>query len=247
MNRLEQPMNKPSLDKTPRRSAKRADASWPGAVAPDAMAVTFVATVLSGNALNGWRLDAGAQPCHGVRAASCLIEPDVGDRVACWRVAEGDAGQAAVFVVAVLSRAAVESPARLSVAGDLEIAPIAGRLSLRSEQGVSVEAPRCEVRTEALALQAQSASLVARVVETIGETCAATFGQLRLVGGLLATVFDRETHHAQSHSRQVDGIDRLDAHVVDHNARDVLHLQGENVLANGDKLVKVRGTQIHFG
>ena len=221
--------------------------SWPGAVAPEAMALTFVARVVSGNAVNGYVLDAGAQPGHAHRAASCLIEPCVGDRVACWRVAEDGEGEGSAFIVAVLTRAEMSAPARLSVAGDLEIAPLAGRLRLHSEQAVTVDAPRCEVAVDTLQVQAQSTSFVSRVIETIGETCTATIGQLRLVGGLFSTVFDRETHHANSHRRQVEGIDRLDAHVVDHHARDVMQLQAENVLANGNRLVKVQGAQIHFG
>ena len=222
--------------------------AWAGGVPPAAMALTFVARVVSGNPLNGYLLDAGAAPCRAMRAAGCLIEPAVGDRVACWRVA-GDATdeEGMAYVVTVLERAQAETPARLSVAGDMEIAPIAGRVTVRSEQGVAVEAPRCDVSVETLQVRAQSASLVARTVEAIGEICAATFGELRQVGKLWSTVFDRESHHAQSHHRQVDGLDRLEAQVVDHHAGDLMHLQGENLLVNGDRLVKVRGTQIHFG
>lgn len=222
--------------------------AWVGGVPPAAMAVTFVARIVSGNAINGYVLDAGAAPCRASRAASCLIEPAVGDRVACWRIA-GDASdeEGAAFVVAVLERAQVGVPARLSVAGDMEIAPIAGRVVLRSEQGVAIEAPRCELGVDTLQVRAQSASVVARAVEAIGEVCAATFGELRQVGKLWSTVFDRESHHAQSHHRQVEGLDRLEAQVVDHHASELMHLQGEHLLANGDRVVKVRGTQIHFG
>ena len=42
-------------------------------------------------------------------------------------------------------------------------------------------------------------------IPAIGELCRATFGQLKLVGHALSTVFDRETHHAQQNHRVVEG------------------------------------------
>lgn len=210
---------------TLQRNAPQAIADWPGEIAPAALAVTFVAEVLACDDDGGCTLHAGGRSCQARRAPSCLLEPRAGDRVACWRVAAGDEA-AQTFVVAVLERSRGAAPARLSVEGDVEWAAPSGSLRLVARDRIG---------------------LVAQAIDSISSVFAATVGELKLVGAMFSTVFDRETHHAQHHSRSVDGVDRLDAEVVDHQARTLMRLHAENVLADGERLVKVRGTQIHFG
>jgi hypothetical protein len=226
-----------------------AASEWPGDLAPAALAVTFVAQVVGGSDADGYLLHAGARPCRAPRAASCLLEPRPGDRVACWRVASDDLDAApAVFIVAVLSRADAGAASRLSAAGDIEIAAPSGSLRLVAHERVGVSAGECQIEVEnELRVRSGSARLIANSIDSISAVCSATIGQLKLVGAMFSTVFERETHHAQHHSRSVDGVDRLDAQIIDHQARELMHLQGENVLANGARLVKVRGSQIHFG
>jgi len=204
------------------------------AVGAHALAVNFVADVEAVDEHGHCRVRAGGQRFDATPAYSCLVAPAVGDRVACWRAAlpqgadtrQGDA----VHVLAVLSRPDATSPMRLQLAADTQLH--AGRLSLD---------------TDALDVRTGEASIVYRSLQTLGEWCRATIGQLQLAGATLATVFDRESHHAGQHQRTVDGIDLLEAQMVDHRAQSLMHLQGENVLANGDRLVKVQGAQIHFG
>jgi hypothetical protein len=199
------------------------------AVGAHALAVNFVAEVEAIDAHGACRVRAGGQRFDATPAYSCLVTPEVGDRVACWRAALPEGGDA-VHVLAVLSRPNAATPMQLQLAADTRLK--AGRLALD---------------TEALDVRTGEASFVYRSLQTLGEWCRATIGQLQLAGATLATVFDRESHHAGQHQRTVDGVDLLEAQMVDHRAKSLLHLQGENVLANGDRLVKVQGSQIHFG
>jgi hypothetical protein len=199
------------------------------AIGVHALAVNFVAEVESIDAQGGCRVRAGGQHFEARPAYSCLVAPTPGDRVACWRAALAEGGDA-VHVLAVLSRPDAAAPMRLQLGADVQLQ--AGRLALE---------------TEALDVRTGEASFVYRSLQTLGEWCHATIGQLRLAGAALSTVFDRESHHAGQHQRTVDGIDLLEAQMVDHRAKSLMHLQGENVLANGDRLVKVQGAQIHFG
>jgi hypothetical protein len=199
------------------------------AIGVHALAVNFVAEVEAVGEHGACRVRTGAQRFDAVPAFSCLVAPAVGDRVACWR-AEMSEGGDTVHVLAVLSRPDAATPMRLQLAADTQLQ--AGRLT---------------VDTEALDVRTGEASFVYRSLQTVGEWCRATIGQLQLAGAALATVFDRESHHAGQHQRTVDGVDLLEAQMVDHRAKSLMHLQGENVLANGDRLVKVQGAQIHFG
>jgi hypothetical protein len=199
------------------------------AIGVHALAVNFVAEVEAIGEHGACRVRAGSQRFDAVPAYSCLVAPAVGDRVACWR-AEMSEGGDTVHVLAVLSRPDAATPMRLQLAADTQLQ--AGRLA---------------IETDALDVRTGEASFVYRSLQTLGEWCRATIGQLQLAGATLATVFDRESHHAGQHQRTVDGVDLLEAQMVDHRARSLMHLQGENVLANGDRVVKVQGAQIHFG
>jgi hypothetical protein len=223
--------------------------AWPGPVATAALAVTFVAEVLAQDGEGLYNLDAGAGRCSARRAASCLLEPAAGDQVACWCSAAPHDGAAApqAFIVAVLVRAAPGSASTLALQGDTLIDARNGTLRLKAAHAIEVEAPQCTLRTQELDIGARAASLVVDSWHSIAARCAATVGQLRLVGQSLSTVFERQTAHAQSCRRQVDGLDQLEAHTVEHHARDVLHLHGQNLLVNGERLVKVRAAQVHLG
>lgn len=201
------------------------------AVGAQALAVTFAAELLPAAAEGGYSVRCGALRYPAQRAVSCLVEPEAGDRVACWRLPDGQGGDA-VFIVAVLTRAASGQGMTLKLADGVELRAHAGALALKAE---------------ALDVQVGSASILYRSMQTLGELCTATVGQLKLVGAVFSTVFDRESHHAQQSHRVVDGLDRVDAKVMQHRAEELMHLQAANVLANGDRLVKFKGAQIHLG
>ena len=203
------------------------------AVGAQALAVTFVGelTAADAGAEQGYTVRCGAHHHSARLAHSCLVEPEPGDRVACWRLADGEGGDA-VFIVAVLTRAARDQGLRLKLGEGVELGARAGALSLKAES---------------LDVQVGAASFVYRSMQSIGELCSATLGQLKLVGAVLSTVFDRESHHAQQSRRVIDGLDSVDAKVMQHRASELMHLQAANVLANGDRLVKFKGAQIHLG
>jgi hypothetical protein len=198
------------------------------AVGARSLAVSFAAEVISSDG-GTLTVRAGAQRFAAQRALSCLVLPAAGDRVACWRVPDADGGDA-VYIVAVLARAHAGLALQLAEGVVLDAQP--GRLALRTGE---------------LEVQADSASFVYRTLQTMGELCSATFGQLKLVGGLLSTVFDSERRHAQQSHRVVEGLDRVDAKVIEQHAQDLLHLQAEHLAGTGERLVKFRGAQIHIG
>jgi hypothetical protein len=70
---------------------------------------------------------------------------------------------------------------------------------------------------------------------------------MKLIGSLFSTVFDRATHFSKHHLRTTDGVDRVQATHIEQDAGQLLRLSGEHALINGEKLVKTRGGQIHFG
>lgn len=220
-------------------------AAWFDDVGAASLAVTFVAEVLAEPEPGRFELRSGQQRYRAGCAVSCLVPPEVGDRVACWRVAQGDGDQ--VFVVAVLTRASTGTATRLHIGDGVELSGDDGALLVRARRSLRLEAPQCELQADKAELRAGKLSLVYRTLQSIGEMASATVGQVRLVGAMLSTVFDQQVHHARQHQRTTDGVDRVDAQVIQQHASALLHLQGENLLANGERVIKMQGAQIHLG
>lgn len=224
-------------------------AGWLAATAAQSLALNFVADVAAQRDDGGFDLDAGGTRLTATLAASCALQPEPGDRVACWRVAEGGAaeGRERVYVLAVLERRAA-GPARWRLAAGAELkAGDDGALQLQATREIGLAAPALHAQADQVRLHAGSGSFVFRTLDTIGEAVSTTVGQLRLVGQMLSTVFDRQVHHAGQHTRTTDGVDRVQAPVIQQQAGTLLQLQGENVLANGERVVKMQGAQIHLG
>ena len=218
--------------------------AWPDALGAHSLAVTFVAEVVTEDA-GRFELRAGRQHYAAGLAVSCLVPPQAGDSVACWRVAQGDAD--GVFIVAVLTRQHAEAPSRVRIGNGVELSAQDGALTIHAANSMQLKTPAFALRAEQAELQADKVSLVYRSLQSIGEIAAATIGQIRLVGSMLSTVFDSQVHHAKQHQRTVDGVDRLQAQVIQQHASSLLHLQGENLLANGERVIKMQGAQIHLG
>lgn len=173
------------------------------------------------------------------RAASCLLEPRVGDRV--WFVAEaGPPGQQRSYVTAVLERAAGEVPARLSVEGAGEVHVEAEVLRLRAEA-------KLEIQTDEVRVQGRLASIVLDECSTILRSLFTYASKLTTVGKAIETMADRIVSHSKTSQRTVEAIDQVKAGTIDYRAAHSAQIAGEQALVTGTELVKVEGGQIHVG
>lgn len=200
---------------------------------PSPIAAQSCVGVVTGGAADEWRVVAGDFEARACCAASCLLVPQPGDTVACFLVAPDE-----VWILAVLEREAgaprvlrSPGPMRLEVAeGAFELQ--ASSIALQSERFV-LDSARTDVASDDL-------EFVGRQVRVVG-------GAMRLIGSALSTVFDRVTHFSKHHARTTEGLDRVHATHLDLEAQQLVQISAEHALVNGDKLVKARGGQIHFG
>ncbi|GAA4342110.1 hypothetical protein GCM10023144_43700 [Pigmentiphaga soli] len=183
----------------------------------------------------------GTLRLRAVRAAGCLLMPEAGDTVAWWR-GDGDGG----YILSVLARANA-GPQRLLLDGDAEIEARGGALTLQSAQAVTLRGARLAVDADELHVRAGKALGVFDALETFGRSVVSTISEWKIFGTELSSVFDRVSQYARSSHRVTDGIDHVSASTLDLRGKQMLNLQGENVMAGGSRLVKVQGKQIHLG
>ncbi|NVB39022.1 DUF3540 domain-containing protein [Pseudenhygromyxa sp. WMMC2535] len=179
------------------------------------------------------------------RALSCLIEPELGDRVLFVAVGEER------FVLAVLARAAraegeLEAPARIAVEGDLELRA-GGRLRVGGE-AVELAAERAlAVRSEEFSVQARRGRVLFDALDTFVRRVHATLTESTIVGRALERFVERFTEHSHTSYRSVATVDHVRAGSIDYHAQTVAHVHGENTSMSAAELVKVDAGQIHLG
>jgi hypothetical protein len=180
-----------------------------------------------------FEVDSADRVLDARRAASCLLEPVIGDVVACLKVAADE-----VWIIAVLRREeGVENTLRCD--GATRIAT--GQATL------TIESRAMQLHSEDFVLKAARAQIASDTVHVVGCEVRVIGATMKLIGSLLSTVFERATHFSKHHLRTTEGIDRVQATHIEQDAGQLLRLSGEHTLINGEKLVKTRGGQIHFG
>lgn len=194
---------------------------------------THCVGIVTGQDGEHFTIASGGVDSRGRRAASCLLEPAIGDSVACLIVAPDQ-----WWILAVLQRdegadhvLRLNGPTRIDT-GDAPLTATAGAITLQSESFV-LKAARADI-------QADESLLTGRELRVIGNT-------LRMVGAKLSTVFDRVVHYSKHHTRTTDGIDRVSGTHVEIEAKQLLRQKAEHVFVNGEKLVKTTSAQVQIG
>ena len=206
---------------TPSRTRRRTGTGTGAAQATPAQSCVGLVTAC---AAGRFSVTSGGLRANGRRAASCLLEPALGDTVACLLVAPDE-----VWVLAVLQRE--EGVANV----------------LRCDGPLTLAAPELALETAAFSLRAGQASVTTDDAQFIGKNLRVIGTVVKVVGAVLSTVFERVNHFSRNHLRTTEGIDRVHATHVECEADQLARISGQHLLLNGQDLVKARGSQIHFG
>jgi hypothetical protein len=160
------------------------------------------------------------------RAASCLLQPGVGDTV----LVAGPQRES-LYLIAVITQADA-SRSRIVTEGDLTIS---------SRQGcISMQAPT-------LNLQARKAQVDIAAMDYRGAEVRVTTLVARFVGRTLETVLDRLSVLTRSSFRLTEEVEQVRAGQIDMQATETLRMHAKNTLVTSKALVKIDAEQIHMG
>jgi hypothetical protein len=179
--------------------------------------------------------------CRARRAKSCLVSPDVGDRVLCAVEPEG------AFVLAVLTgREGAET--RIEAEGDLELSAPAGKVAVRGADAVDLVSGGAVTTTAAeINLCAPRGSVAIEEMGFFGRVVQAEVTRIALVAQDVDSVISRIAQKAKQVFRFIEDIDQTRAGMVDMRAENLIALRGENAIVSARVLAKIDGEQIHLG
>ena len=206
----------------------------------DPIAVQKVGLVIATGG-DGLCVRIGANEQRALRAASCLVEPEVGDRVL---VAEHDQG---CHVIAVLDRDDA-APLRVGLRGDLELSAPDGRVTLAAQQGVRVVTPgEAEVAAGSTRVAAMRASFAIGALSYVGEQVEVQLERVKTVARTMESVAERWVQRLERAYRFISKSEQVRAEVLDYSARKAVTVQAENTVISSAELTKIDGGQIHLG
>lgn len=186
------------------------------------------------------RVRAAAGEYAARRAASCLLEPAVGDRVALMSSPRGEC-----WVIAVLERAEPDTVAALSVDGDLALR--GNTVSIEGARGVALTGPAVRVATRALELAAAEGRAVLESLSLLAGSTDAEIGRARLTTSTLDVVAERVHTRAKRVLRFVEEIEQLRAGGIDAVARNLMNLRGKTTVVTAEEVAKIDGAQVLIG
>ncbi|WP_437809965.1 DUF3540 domain-containing protein [Sorangium sp. So ce1078] len=187
------------------------------------------------------RVRTGSGEHEARRAISCLVEPELGDRVLLALHDEG------CHVLAVLEREG-ESPVRLTADGAIEVSAPSGHLTLAAEQGVRIVSPgETTIASGKVRVAANEASLAVGAVTYIGEQLAAQVDRVKTVAREVESVADRWVQRLERAYRFIAESEQVRANYIEVSATTAVSIKAKTTIVSGGELAKIDGGQIHVG
>jgi hypothetical protein len=219
--------------------ARAAGYAAPVGAAGAVNALGVVASVLPGGI---YSVESEGRVLRCLRAASCLLRPEIGDTV----LVNGP-DEHRLYLTAVAEQADA-GRARLDVEGDLTLASRRGVVSIESPTALRLHAG--EVATldgPLLRIDADEARMQVGRLDYRGNEARAAVFDMRVIGRVYEAVVDRLVHLSKSAFRMTEGIDQVQAGQVDYRADEMMRLHGKNTVITARDLVKADAKQIHMG
>lgn len=175
-------------------------------------------------------------------APSCLLQPEIGDKVLVVTDTEGED-----YVLAVLTRAG-GSGARLSLPANSDLQTQGGTLKISGRDGLSLQSARqVSLQSAQLRVDALQGDVTIHQLAIVGDAWKSCIDTVKTVGRSVDSVLERLHSRVSRSYRRVEELDQVKAGQIDYQADSSLQLHGKYALVTADELVKMDAEQIHLG
>ena len=175
-------------------------------------------------------------------APSCLLQPEIGDKVLVVTDTEGDD-----YVLAVLARAG-GSGARLNLPANTDMQTQGGTLKISGRDGLALQSARqVSLQAAQLRVDALHGDITIHQLAIVGDAWKSCIDTVKTVGRSVDSVLERFHSRVSRSYRKVEELDQVKAGQIDYQADSSLQFHGKYALVTADELVKMDAEQIHLG
>ena len=180
---------------------------------------------------------------HAERAVSCLLEPEVGDRVLAVHT------ENLRYILAVLARSEDNTrTTTVSLDGDVTMSVPNGRLDITSGEGIHLHTPEDLVMSASrMGLSGEDLAAAFQRFELLGDRVEAHLSNVKLFSKQIKSRVESALQHFVTRHVNVDSIDSISAGSIKQTAKDLLSLTSAFSFIKAKKNVKIDGKQIFMG
>ena len=175
-------------------------------------------------------------------AVTCLIKPQVGDRVLSAQTSDG-----ATYILSILERTD-QTVAHMEFEGDVRMTLPEGRMEIIAKEGIVLGTQKdIELVANKLGLSAEQCEMVLNHLEFVGGHVVTKLGDIKLHADKVQSAIGNAVQIFQKRYVKVEGLDQLHASSIKQVAKDILALRSKFSFMRASKNVKVDGEQILLG
>jgi hypothetical protein len=176
------------------------------------------------------------------RAFSCVVAPEVGDRVLVVRSPlEGG------FILSVLKREP-GAKATLAFEADVDIITRKGKLGMVSPQGVAVASHKeIHLLASKIGMSAAEGDIRIGKLSVLGEACDISLKTVKFLARTCESVLERFMGRAKRSYRIIEDMDQVKAGTIHHTAEKALMLRGTFAQMTAKDDVHIDAERIHVG
>ncbi len=177
------------------------------------------------------------------RAASCLVDPEIGDLVL---VSISDLGHG--YVLAVLEKEP-GAKTKIRFEADVDLSAPAGKVGINSKDGIDLASAK-DVNVLATEVSVNAGKAEANLKETYvrSGSVETSFGTVRVLADAIDTIVANFTQRAKQSLRVVEGLDHVRTGFMNYVAKKSMTLRGEEFSQlTSKKDVHIDGERINIG
>jgi hypothetical protein len=172
------------------------------------------------------------------RAFSCLVTPEVGDRVLV-----GDTGDR-TYVLAVLERPNA-SESTIELDGDVKMSLPGGKLEITAKEGITLGTPNeLDLVAGKLGLSGEALAAAFKKIDIFGDAVEAQLTNVKMFSKKLQSKVGSAVQHFTMRHATVDTVESVKADTIKQTAKGIMSLKSMFSFIKSEKNVKIDGKQI---
>lgn len=208
---------------------------------PDTTAVEEYGTIIDTRD-GAYVVVSGSGRYKATKALSCLIEPEVGDKVL-FTIGFDDA----VYVLAILERDA-SADCEVRIDGTMKFTSIRGAIKIGAREGIELTSGRhMDLFAPRVKISGQVGEILLNQLHYWGGLVDASVSRIRSVSHVVESASERLVQTVKNCYRTISESEHVKAGNLHYTVRRLFNMRGKYTMITAKKDVKINGTHIHMG
>ncbi len=175
------------------------------------------------------------------KAFSCLVEPEIGDRVICTRDTDG------TYYIMGIAERPEKKDMRLSFPADTRIEAANGRLNVHSLNALTFASKKINCFSDQTVYKSHDTLVSSNRVTATGGDLQAHFKTVRLISNLINTIARQAIEKFSGYIRSTENVDMVKSGQMTRKSEGLYSLDSQHTLMNSREITKIDGEKILMG